>query len=71
MEDNLTPNSERLQIQQFCELDSHELEIEEVGNEDLSDEDIYVTVYLIFYINFPGFFFPFLNSRVCTFSFDF
>lgn len=49
MEDDLMPDSERLQIQQIRELESEELEIEEVDNEYLSDEDIYVTVYLISY----------------------
>lgn len=41
MEENLIPESERLQIEQIRELEAEELEIEEVDNEDLSDEDIH------------------------------
>lgn len=40
MEENLIPESERLQIEQILELESEELEIEEIDNEDLSDEDM-------------------------------
>lgn len=36
LEEDLIPESERLQTEQTCELESEELEV----NEDLSDEDV-------------------------------